>query len=216
MLGLYQERLSLPELSDRERLRCLGGIADLCTDPNKLNSPEMAVATLRTLLQMAPGDPGALDGLATLYRRLERWEDLVEVLQIRVTQAEESSAKSLAFRAEIARIHYIHLFHLVGETAVTELEQALSENPDDTETLHVLMAAYRDRGDLDRLHVLDPSQQLPDTTMLDRYLESLISEPEAEEETGDIPKSITLVFSSDSMGIEEAELVFEGTGDVRR
>jgi tetratricopeptide (TPR) repeat protein len=63
-----------------------------------LQDPDQAIAAYRKLLELAPGDPGALDGLAALFRAQGHWAELLEVLRRQGAMAQEAPV-----RAEILR-----------------------------------------------------------------------------------------------------------------
>ncbi len=63
-----------------------------------LKQPDEAVAAYRKLLELSPGDPAALDGLAALFRAQGRWAELLDVLRRQGAMAQEAPA-----RAEILR-----------------------------------------------------------------------------------------------------------------
>ncbi|MGC4115854.1 MAG: hypothetical protein QM765_14920 [Myxococcales bacterium] len=82
--------------SDEARIALQRALAQLlATQPAER---DQAVLAFRRLLELSPGDPEALDGLAAFYRDGGQWADLLEVLRRQLAAAPDGAA-----RAELMR-----------------------------------------------------------------------------------------------------------------
>ncbi len=198
LAGVLVDSATLPSTSPEERKATLLRVAGIYAD--RMDNLDMALSTLRTILTADPKEPGSLALRARILRQRGDWELYVKAQTERLELGQvEGSQSVLELKAELARVRYLHLFG--GEDVIPDLERAVEELPDDVETLRVLMMAYRDRGDLERLVV-------PGSRLFELYLESLVDIAEPEDQEGR-PQRITLVYGQDIFDLEESTGTFE-------
>ncbi len=94
------DRLALLETEADVRWKVLGEAARLATEGNE---DERAIRAWEGRLEVAPGDPEALDGLVFLFDKAERWRALIDVLQKRGT-LDRSAAQKRSDRKRIANV----------------------------------------------------------------------------------------------------------------
>jgi tetratricopeptide (TPR) repeat protein len=118
-------RDSLDYKSDpQERLQALQSIAAL--EEGELGDDAAAIETYKAALEVEEGDLHALEALARLYARTERWRDLADLTRRRAEQSAlpEDEAR---FRMELAKL----LIDKLGEaqTAIDELQVVVELAP---------------------------------------------------------------------------------------
>ena len=126
-----------------EKVHLIHRIADLLH--NSLGDVEKATGYWEQLAKLAPGDPAALDALATAYEKLGKPEDLARVLEQQIAR----SAGDTAAQAECLR----RLARLYNETleqparAQRAWEDLLKVLPTDREALEELSLIYEQKGE---------------------------------------------------------------------
>jgi tetratricopeptide (TPR) repeat protein len=125
------------EVGDPSLSRYLWTRAALYHD-GQLNQVDEAVAAYRQVLEQDPGDAEVLDALDELYRRTERWRDLLGVLRRKAELADTAEAQE-ELLAQVAEIH---------EEMLGEPEQSVRVY---TEILELDPGSTRALGALDRL-----------------------------------------------------------------
>jgi tetratricopeptide (TPR) repeat protein len=126
-----------------EKVHLIHRIADLLH--NHLGEVEKATSYWEQLAKLAPGDPAALDALATAYEKLGKPEDLARVLEQQI----QRSAGDPAAQAECLR----RLARLASESleqparAQRAWEDLLKVLPTDREALEELTLAYEGKGE---------------------------------------------------------------------
>ena len=108
-----------------------------------LAAPERAIARYRRALALEPACVAALEGLERLFRRLERWGELVEPLAASL-ELEPAGAGAVGRLVELARICDTELGD--PEAAVSYLERALLHDPQERRVLAALAAALGRAG----------------------------------------------------------------------
>lgn len=103
------------------------------------DDPDRAADRLREVLRTAPHSRPVLERLRTLYRRLEDWNQLEDVLK-RLTSIYDDRERLRETYLELAR-HLMHRTQAVGE-ARHYLQKALAIDSDDLEALEALGESY--------------------------------------------------------------------------
>jgi tetratricopeptide (TPR) repeat protein len=99
--------------------------------------PEQAAAAYRRLLELAPGDRQALDGLAAFYRDGGHWADLLEVLRRQLAVAPDGAARADLMR-RIGELQDEKVGDKTG--AIATFRRLLEIVPDDAHALERLDA----------------------------------------------------------------------------
>ena len=129
-LGLHQEFVSTVQArlatadDDEEQVALLERLATV--QEARLDDPVAAVDTLMRLLALEPGHPLARRSLIRLLGDLERWQELVAVLQAALPLTTESDQTPLLM--ELARVQHRHLGD--GEAALRSYTRILEDRPD--------------------------------------------------------------------------------------
>jgi len=132
----------------------------------KLGQSERAVEYFRRAQEIQPGDASSLVALERLYTRTERWPDLIETLQRKVSLV-KSQEERFEIRTRIASVWE----EMIGNApeAITAWRQVLAESPSDLQALRPLDRLYLAGGDFRRLAdnlqeqlalTADPSEQV--------------------------------------------------------
>lgn len=118
--------------SDEARVALQRALANLLA---RQGEAEQAVLAFRRLLELAPGDPEALDGLAAFYRDGGQWADLLEVLRRQLATAPDG-----ANRAELMRRIGELQDEKVGDKtgAIATFRRLLEIVPDDAHSIERL------------------------------------------------------------------------------
>jgi tetratricopeptide (TPR) repeat protein len=101
----------------------------------ELSRPPQAIAAYRRLLEIAPGDPEALDELAKLLREAGQWGDLLEVLRRQLATA-QTQEKRVELFFGIAAVQDEKLND--PSSAISTLRRLLEVVPDDLSALERL------------------------------------------------------------------------------
>ena len=121
------ERLAILEDESEVRWKVLGEAARLATE---LGEDDRAIWAWEGRLEAAPNDPEALDGLAILFDKAERWRPLIDILAKRA-QLEEPHLAADEGRADRVRM-------------ATILSEKLEDTEESIETWRVIEARFGD------------------------------------------------------------------------
>jgi tetratricopeptide (TPR) repeat protein len=107
---------------------------------NNLGDPAKAAQVYREVVDLEPGHLHALRGLARVYQVLERWADLVGVLekQLEVVTTERERIDVLMHLATLHEEHF-----LKADLAAARLEQVLEIDPSNEDAYFRLERSYR-------------------------------------------------------------------------
>ena len=105
-----------------------------------LGQAEKAIESWKEVLDLRGEDPEALNALGNIYATLERWGELVEILDREVTVAEEDEARVRIF-ADMARTFYLRLGKV--QNAIDSWERVLDIDPTNSNALFGLCEIYR-------------------------------------------------------------------------
>ena len=128
-VGIEQDPVRLVELTLQ--------VAELFED--RLGRDEQATKAYRDVLEKEPKNERALKGLERLYARGERWQDLLDILEIELGAAESERELTLLERMA-AMLEEEFLRH---EDAAKRLEQVLEIDPTSENALSGLERLYR-------------------------------------------------------------------------
>ena len=128
-------------MSKTERITALRRLAEIYQD--KLSNPKLALAALRSLIELLPDDTKVLTSLQTLLTRAEDYEQLAQVLEFRAQVSTEIKDKTDALKS-LARLMEERLDSPGGAAAYWEEIRVL--DPDDDETLDALASIYDQTG----------------------------------------------------------------------
>ena len=162
VVNQLRERVDLSSDPDQKK-ELLARIARLQED--ELDEADNAVATLKRRLNLDPEDPEALDELARIFRRTEKWHPLLNILERQMSMA-VSAERRLALGVEIAG---------VWDRGIEDADRAIEAYRD------VLVIDGGHRGALRALESLYTQTQRS-TDLIDVYerqVEVAESEPEA-------------------------------------
>ena len=135
-------------------------------DDTQLGDVDGAVGSYRRVLDQDPGDLEVLGALEALYRRTERWRDLLGVLRKRVELTGDPDEKE-ELLSQMAFIHDEMLTEPLQ--AITQFKEILDLNPTSTGALSALDALYAgqemysdlaDNVDRQLSMATDPDQQI--------------------------------------------------------
>ncbi|MFH1529840.1 MAG: tetratricopeptide repeat protein [Pseudomonadota bacterium] len=109
-----------------------------------LDRPEDAVAVFTEILDVSPGEPLALANLDVLLSDLQRWEQLVEILEQKAALSDDPEMRRFEMmrRAEILDVNLERL-----DDAQDVYRMLLSTDPKDLVVLHHLQDLYSRKGD---------------------------------------------------------------------
>lgn len=158
LANIYTEKQDWPSLFaifQKEREVVLGdmGRADVTAKMARvasdyLGDPEGAIQLWKDVLDLRGEDPEALNALGDLYASLERWAELVEILDREATVAESDEARIRIF-ADMARIFYGRLGK--ERNAIDSWERVLDIDPTNAEALLGLADIHRRANQFDEL-----------------------------------------------------------------
>ncbi len=114
----------------------------------KLGRPDLALPCFQAIVQGEPGNDGALEGMANIYRKAQQWAELGMVLTRRADAA-ATPARARDFRAEAAELLELHLNDSAGACAM--YEQLLAEDPGQTRASNALCRIYERSSDFQSL-----------------------------------------------------------------
>lgn len=144
---VLMDRLGVSQ-SDDLRIETLHRLAELTL--SRLDEPEDAVGYLGDILAISPEDERASSQLETIYAKLEKWEELVELLEGRADRAREVHAAEEEMQL-LVRIGKIWDEKLSDPDRATDIyERVLERDPEHTGALAALARLYESAGDWDR------------------------------------------------------------------
>ena len=108
-------------------------IADIWEE--MLESPQEAIQTYRSILDIDDEDQTALDALERLFKRTEGWVDLIDVLRRKIVLAEDSTERKGLFH-QIAILYDEQLDD--SSEAIEVYRSVLGEDPNDAEAILAL------------------------------------------------------------------------------
>jgi tetratricopeptide (TPR) repeat protein len=123
LLELWRQQVDVAA-SDADRVRLLHKIASTLLDAK--GDRERAVAVYRELLEVDPSDERATAALDGLLRGLGRWQEVAELLRMRIDSA--AGEEAVALRFALGEVLAARLDDAVG--AVDVYEEILREHPD--------------------------------------------------------------------------------------
>ncbi|MCA9539825.1 MAG: tetratricopeptide repeat protein, partial [Myxococcales bacterium] len=129
---LFEARLGGPELSPKERIEVSLRLVAACEAGGRFDE---AVARLEALHRWLPGDAEVLDALERLYRKAERWPDLVTMYRGRLETVFDPDVRAQLLR-RLARSYEVGLRDLPAATEV--YRSLLDQDPTDATTLRAL------------------------------------------------------------------------------
>ncbi|MEZ4470270.1 MAG: tetratricopeptide repeat protein [bacterium] len=115
-----------------------------------LERPEVAAEHFRQALIIRPADAEVTDRLAVLYRKAERWFELVEVLRehLEAVRAQATPARRVELLVAIAEVAQARLFD--ADLAIECLNEVLATDPTHGRARLVLAGLYERSGDWDK------------------------------------------------------------------
>jgi tetratricopeptide (TPR) repeat protein len=144
-------RRQLASLTADARRDHLAEMAVLAAE--RLADLRQAIGLWNEVLELAPGDRGAVTALASLYEREKRWPALAEILgRLAESAGGESSPEGCAM---LERRGLILLEKLgAGQAALDTLRRVHSTQPENPRVLRALREAYSQMGDINALESL--------------------------------------------------------------
>ncbi len=139
LADVYRRRIAQAE-DDGARLRLMREFARL--QANELGDAPGAIATLRRLLEIEPGDVDALSRLAKLCKQQGRASELADVLERLIDAAADGSEEALDARFDLAKLKAERLGDLAGADKL--LEEVLVANPTHEEARDFLQDRFED------------------------------------------------------------------------
>ncbi len=150
LLDVY--RRELPQLAGQARRPRLIEMARVAGD--RLNDVREALNLWNQVLALAPLDPDALAGLATLYERERRWPALVEILERQRQNVEGNAAAELVLLERRGVLLYEKLGATDGAIDVFRRIQVLQpQNPRAARALREIYAQSGDIASLEAMYV---------------------------------------------------------------
>jgi tetratricopeptide (TPR) repeat protein len=137
----------------------------------QLDDPDRAEEVLEEALQLAPDHPRALDVRATLHRREEDWEGLIDILDRRLEQTEDAETEA---SVHVRRARLLEDELDAPDEAIASYRRALDATPTHDDALDALRRLYEARSDHESLyHLLEHEATHLDETdaRVERYLE---------------------------------------------
>lgn len=141
LLGILEQEYEVV-VSEKDRISLLMRIAGMWEE--EFLKPEKAVEFLEQVIDINPTHIESLKGLARLYRKLQRWGDLIRTYDRHISATPERSEK-------------IEMYHLIGRVCweeIDEIDRAIdaflnvtSLDDDNIEALDALTKLYDKRGD---------------------------------------------------------------------
>jgi len=141
---LIQRRLdiaSTPEESIAARVR-LARLAE-----SRFGRRDDAIAQLRDILEEDPRNPEALDELERLFTTGEQWDELVELLERRIGDAQSDGDGEREIEL-LTRLGVVHIDHRADvDNGIAILHRVLEREPHHVVTLNALLELHRGRQD---------------------------------------------------------------------
>ncbi|MFW5920273.1 MAG: tetratricopeptide repeat protein, partial [Polyangiales bacterium] len=111
-------------------------------------STELAIELYENALELDPHAHDALEALKRLHTRQRRWRDLIGVLELEVSQAQDPGVRTMALY-RIGRLHAEQLGN--RDEALNALERAVADAPRNPLILEELARLYEAAGRMDSL-----------------------------------------------------------------
>jgi tetratricopeptide (TPR) repeat protein len=172
---IYSKKADLaPSLEERKSMLFVAG---QMYDTN-MNDTEKAIETFEKIIDEDPMDSNALGYLDALYERVGKWQQLINILEAEIGNA-ESDAERASYKLRLANIYELELKE--PETAVPLLREALDFDPNNTEIISSLariMNGGKNNEELDTAEIEYPSEvRLDAARKLDEFY-TRMEEPE--------------------------------------
>ena len=156
-------------MGDSARSDVVAKMARIASD--YLGDPDKAIELWKEVLDLRGEDPEALNALGNLYASLERWPELVEVLDREVTVADSDEAR-IAIFADMGRTFYTRLQK--ERNAVDCWERVLDIDPTNAEALFALAEIHENAGEhQERVDTLNRLIEVGAATLDDATLETV-------------------------------------------
>jgi tetratricopeptide (TPR) repeat protein len=126
-----------PRMPDETRMSLFMRLGTWYTD--KIQRPDLAVRCFESVLTADPAHQAALEGMTTVYRRAQQWNELVQILLTRVQRA-PTPEQGRDLRTEAAEILDTRLDDL--GRARDLYEENLKEDPGHQKTVDALASIY--------------------------------------------------------------------------
>ena len=157
LLKAYRDRIDVAETDD-ERVALLEKSAEVERDRNM--DADRAIALYREILETDPRHPTATDSLESLLVARERWNDLADLLRLRVDHADGSDAE-VALKARLGEVQAKHLGDL--DAAIDTYEDVLRSRPDHQPSVTALEALVTSPAhQLRIIRILEPIYSITD------------------------------------------------------
>jgi len=163
LLGVLEKQFEVVTV-EKERIGLLTRVAGMYEE--EFVKPERAAERLEQVLEIDPGNEGALRGLARLYRQLKNWDALLQTYARHADATPERSEKIRLFKA-MADVRAMETAE--PERAIDALLEVLHLDEDDVEALEMLARLYEKKQEhgpaLEHLEhlarvVRDPAKQV--------------------------------------------------------
>lgn len=141
LLDVYELMLQVAE-SDADRLRIYRQIAEI--QEAQVQDRYATIDAYRAMMEIAPGDPHAVQALDRLYRESEQWDELAEVYDKHLEVIQDPETVVL-IRTALAEIHRGPLSN--PQAAIDALTPILDALPDHLATLQTLSVLYAEVED---------------------------------------------------------------------
>ena len=128
--------------SERERVEVLLKLATL--QEEQFLKSEVAAGRLEQALEINPSETRAYDALARCYRRLKRWDDLVEALERHISETPATEEK-LRLYSEVGAAHADGTGDV--DQAIIAYQNIIDLEDTNTSALDALAKLYEKRGD---------------------------------------------------------------------
>ncbi len=147
-------RRELPHVDAGGRRTRLVEMARLAGE--RLNDAREAINLYNQVLAIAPQDPEALSGLATLYERERRWPALVEILERQRVNAEGNASAELPLLERRGTLLYERMG--ASESAIVVFRRIQALEPKNARAARALREIYASAGDYASLESLYAEQ----------------------------------------------------------
>jgi len=136
LLEVYEEQLSLTH-EPEEQVEIHGRRASVWEE--QLGDPERAVEAYDQILMIDPEHEGAMQNLERLYRELEQWFELVEILQNHIETVEQDRRR-VQLLNDLARVQRAHVDEPYA--AIEAFEESREIEPEQPDVLFSLAELY--------------------------------------------------------------------------
>jgi tetratricopeptide (TPR) repeat protein len=114
----------------------------------KLSRADLALPCYAGILATDPGNKGALDGAASVYRKLQQWSELASILLLRADASGTKSSVARDLRAEAAELYETKLGAL--EPARDLYERVFNEDATNEKAMDGLVRLHESAGDYEK------------------------------------------------------------------